>query len=64
MLLSFYKIVFMQSIKAILSNVTIFCNDKQSGADKSFFYYKYQRCSYDLWGIIGYIKGYNTLKIR
>ena len=33
MLLSFDKIVFTQSIKAMLSNVTIFCNDKQSYAD-------------------------------
>lgn len=33
MLLSFDKIVVTQSIKAMLSNVTIFCNDKQSYAD-------------------------------
>ena len=33
MLLSFDKIVITQSIKAMLSNVTIFCNDKQSYAD-------------------------------
>lgn len=33
MFLSFDKIVVTQSIKAMLSNVTIFCNDKQSYAD-------------------------------
>ena len=33
MLLSCNKIVVTQSIKAMLSNVTIFCNDKQSYAD-------------------------------
>ena len=33
MLLSFDKIVVTQSIKVMLSNVTIFCNDKQSYAD-------------------------------
>ena len=63
MLLSFDKIVVTQSIKAMLSNVTIFCNDKQSYADNLSGTNKCQRCSYNLWGIIGYIKGYNTLKI-
>ena len=33
MFLSFDKIVVTQSIKAMLSNVTIFCNDKQSYTD-------------------------------
>ena len=33
MLLSFDKIVVTQSIKVMLSNVTIFCNDKQSCTD-------------------------------
>ncbi|MBB3106751.1 hypothetical protein FHS24_001252 [Psychrobacter luti] len=33
MLLSFDKIVVTQSIKAMLSNVTIFCNDKHSYTD-------------------------------
>ena len=41
MLLSFDKIVVTQSIKAMLSNVTIFCNDKHSYTDNLFGTNKY-----------------------
>ena len=64
MLLSFDKIVFTQSIKAMLSNVTIFCSDKQSYADNLSGTDKYQHGYYNSLGIIGYICWYNTLKIR
>ena len=41
MLLSFDKIVVTQSIKVMLSNVTIFCNDKQSYTDNLLSTNKY-----------------------